>query len=234
MLALKNLRAGYGDIEVLHGVNLEVNTGEVVALLGANAAGKTTLINCVSGLISAVEGQILFAGKDITKLPAHERASIGIIQVCEGRNLFPDMTVEENLELGAYSVRARRYLKETLDSVYQLLPILKERRKALAGSLSGGQQQMVALGRGLMSRPKILMLDEPSLGLAPVIVETVFQAIKRIAETGSTILLVEQNVVKALEIASRAYVLENGNIVMSGKASDLAKDDGLRRAYMGI
>lgn len=234
MLVLNNLRAGYGDVEVLHGVDLEVHSGEVVALLGANAAGKTSLINCVSGLIPATDGQILFEGTDITNYPAHARAQMGVIQVCEGRNLFPDMTVEENLELGAYSKRARQHVKETMESVYHLLPVLQERRKDLAGSLSGGQQQMVAIGRGLMSMPKILMLDEPSLGLAPVIVRTVFQTIERIAEAGTTILLVEQNVVKTLEVASRAYVLENGNIVMAGKSCDLLKDDKLRQSYMGI
>jgi len=234
VLIIRGLSAGYGDIQVLHEVNLTVDKGELIALLGANAAGKTTLINCISGLVKETSGTIEFEGDAINALTAYERVNRGLIQVCEGRNLFPLMTVAENLQLGAYSQRARQRIKENLEMVYSFLPILFERRKQKAGSLSGGQQQMVAIGRGLMADPKILMLDEPSLGLAPVISQAVFETVQKIKEQGVTILLVEQNVVKALQMASRGYVLENGRINSSGSAGELLDDDGVRKAYMGI
>lgn len=234
MLVIKELNAGYGDVQVLRDVNLTVEEGEMVALLGANASGKTTLINCISGLVKETSGQIILDGEELNHIPAFERVNRGLIQVCEGRNLFPLMTVEENLLLGAYSQRARGQMEENLKMAYELLPILYEKRKQKAGSLSGGQQQMVAIGRGLMASPKILMLDEPLLGLAPVIVQLVFETIARIREQGTTILLVEQNVVKALQMANRGYVMANGQITMSGAACDLLSDPGIRKVYMGI
>ena len=234
MLVIKNLGSGYGDLQVLRDINLSVKKGEMVSILGANAAGKTTLINTLSGLVKTKQGQIIFAGEDITDAKPAVRVEKGLIQVCEGRNLFPMMTVEENLGLGAYCKRARPYLKENIEKVYELLPMLHEKRKLRANLLSGGQQQMVAIGRGLMASPKILMLDEPSMGLAPVIVDTLFETIGRIKATGATIILVEQNVVRALSISDRGYVLENGQIRISGLSSDLLKNEDIRAAYMGI
>ncbi len=234
MLVIKNLGSGYGDLQVLRDINLSVKKGEMVSILGANAAGKTTLINTLSGLVKTKQGQIIFAGEDITDAKPAVRVEKGLIQVCEGRNLFPMMTVEENLRLGAYCKRARPYLKENIEKVYELLPMLHEKRKLRANLLSGGQQQMVAIGRGLMASPKILMLDEPSMGLAPVIVDTLFETIGRIKATGATIILVEQNVVRALSISDRGYVLENGQIRISGLSSDLLKNEDIRAAYMGI
>jgi branched-chain amino acid transport system ATP-binding protein len=233
-LKVKNLSAGYGDIQILFNVSMEIKDGEVVALIGANAAGKTTTIKCISGLIKEISGEIYFEGKKINNIPAYERVNLGLIQVCEGRSLFPMMTVQENLYLGAYSKRARKKLNESLETVYELLPDLYTKKSQLAGSLSGGQQQMVAIGRGLMGVPKILIMDEPSLGLAPVITQRVFEIIEKIKEQGTTVLLVEQNVVKTLELADRGYVMENGRIIMNEEAKSLLRNDNLRKAYMGI
>jgi branched-chain amino acid transport system ATP-binding protein len=234
VLKIKNLSAGYGDIQVLKDINFSIKKGETIALLGANASGKTTFINSISGLVKPIKGEIYFEEKKIINLPAYKRVELGLIQICEGRNLFPFMTVEENLQLGAYAKRARLYLEKNIKMIYEMLPILYERRKQKAGSLSGGEQQMLAIGRGLMSNPKILMFDEPSLGLAPILVQKVFEIIKKIKEQNITILLVEQNVVKSLKIADRGYIMENGKITLSGEASKLLNDDKLRKAYMGI
>jgi len=234
MLKIKSLSAGYGDIQVLREINFSIKKGETVALLGANASGKTTFINSISGLVKPIKGEIYFEEKKISNLPAYKIAELGLIQVCEGRNLFPLMTVEENLQLGAYIKRARPNLNKNIKMIYEMLPVLYERRKQKAGSLSGGEQQMLAIGRGLMSNPKILMLDEPSLGLAPIIVQMVFEIIKKIKEQNITILLVEQNVVKSLKIADRGYIMENGRITLSGEASKLLADNRIRKAYMGI
>lgn len=234
MLKIKSLSAGYGDIQVLREVNFSMKKGETVALLGANASGKTTFINSISGLVRPIKGEIYFEGKKIDNLPAYKIAELGLIQICEGRRLFPLMTVEENLQLGAYIKRARPNLNKNIKMIYEMLPILHERRKQKAGSLSGGEQQMLAIGRGIMSNPKILILDEPSLGLAPIIIQKVFEIIKKIKEQNITILLIEQNVVKSLKIADRGYIMENGKIVLSGEASKLLADDKIRKAYMGI
>ena len=234
VLKIKSLSAGYGDIQVLREINFSIKKGETVALLGANASGKTTFINSISGLVRPIKGEIYFEGEKIDNLPAYKIAELGLIQVCEGRNLFPLMTVEENLQLGAYVKRARPNLNKNIKMIYEMLPILYERRKQKAGSLSGGEQQRLAIGRGFMSNPKILMLDEPSLGLAPIIIQKVFETIKKIKEQNTTILLVEQNVIKSLKIADRGYIMENGRITLSGEASKLLADDKIRKAYMGI
>lgn len=234
VLKIKSLSAGYGDIQVLREINFSIKKGETVALLGANASGKTTFINSISGLVRPIKGEIYFEGEKIDNLPAYKIAELGLIQVCEGRNLFPLMTVEENLQLGAYVKRARPNLNKNIKMIYEMLPILYERRKQKAGSLSGGEQQMLAIGRGFMSNPKILMLDEPSLGLAPIIIQKVFETIKKIKEQNTTILLVEQNVIKSLKIADRGYIMENGRITLGGEASKLLADDKIRKAYMGI
>ena len=234
VLKIKSLSAGYGDIQVLREINFSIKKGETVALLGANASGKTTFINSISGLVRPIKGEVYFEEKKINNLPAYKIAELGLIQVCEGRNLFPLMTVEENLQLGAYIERARPNLNKNIKMIYEMLPILYERRKQKAGFLSGGEQQMLAIGRGLMSNPKILMFDEPSLGLAPIIVQMVFEIIRKIKEQNITILLVEQNVVKSLKIADRGYILENGKIALSGEANKLLNNDKIRKAYMGI
>jgi branched-chain amino acid transport system ATP-binding protein len=233
MFSIESLAAGYGEVRVLHDVSLDVGGGEVVTLLGANGAGKTTLLRTASGLLSAEAGRIVLNGDVLNGLPAHVIAERGLIMVPEGRALFPFMTVEENLELGSYTKRARGERSRNLDRVYQLLPRLKERRQQLGGSLSGGEQQMCAIGRGLMARPEILMLDEPSLGLAPVIVRDIFRLIADLRNEGLSILLVEQHVRHALGIADRAFVLQNGRIAMSGLGSELLNDPALKRAYMG-
>lgn len=234
MLKIENLSVSYGDVPVLWDVSIDIEEGQLVALIGANAAGKSTTINAICDLVKKTSGRILFQGQDITKLPTYQIVELGITQVPEGRRLFPNMTVLENLELGAYTPRARKKMKDTLEKVFNLLPDLKERQKQLAGSLSGGQQQMCAIGRGLMSCPSLLMLDELSLGLAPLVVKSLFKLIADIAKQGTTILLVEQNVIHSLSIADTAYVLENGRIVMHGKAKELAKNPELKKAYLGM
>ncbi len=234
MLRLEDVDAFYGDLQALFGVSLEVRDKEIVALVGANAAGKSTTIRVVSGLLAPRRGRVLFAGDDLSRVPAHQRVDLGIVQVPEGRRLFPFMTVTENLLLGAHTGRARSARHETLEYVYSLFPVLSERRAQLAGSLSGGEQQMCAIGRALMARPRVLMLDEPTLGLAPVLVGRIFDTIRTINANGVTVLLVEQNVRQALTLADRACVLESGKVALSGPARDLLGDERLRRAYLGM
>lgn len=233
MLEIKNLNVHYGVIHALKDVSLTVKQGEIVTLLGANGAGKTTTLRTISGLNKATGGKIVFEGKDITNLPASKRVEMKISQVPEGRRIFPAMTIVENLELGAYLRSDKANIKKDMDNVYELFPILGQRKKQTAGTLSGGEQQMLAMGRALMSRPKILLLDEPSMGLAPLLVREIFDIIVNINNTGTTILLVEQNAKMALSIAHRAYVIETGSIVMSGIGKELAKSDEIKNAYLG-
>jgi branched-chain amino acid transport system ATP-binding protein len=234
LLRLDGIDAFYGDLQALADVSLTVNDGEIVALVGANAAGKSTTLRVISGLVNPRRGRILLNDDDLTRLPAHERVDRGIVQVPEGRRLFPFMTVAENLLLGAHAGRARAERERTLAHVYGLFPVLGERRTQLAGSLSGGEQQMCAIGRALMARPKILMLDEPTLGLAPVLVARIFETVRTINGQGVTVLLVEQNVRQALTLAHRACVLESGRLVLEGPARELLGDDRLKRAYLGL
>lgn len=233
MLTIDKIHVNYGSFQALDGVSLTVNEGEIVALLGSNGAGKTTTINTASGLLRPLSGSVLFEGQDLSKYKLHEISSLGLIQVPEGRKLFPDMTIHENLLVGSYAKGARARRAENLDMCYSMFPKLKERSKQLAGSLSGGERQMVAIARALMQCPKLLMLDEPSLGLAPVVVEQVFEIIQSINKMGTTILLVEQNAQMALSIAHRGYVLETGRIVSSGTGAELLNDDAVKKAYLG-
>ncbi len=234
MLKIKNLKAGYGDIEILHDVSLEVNPGETVALIGANGAGKTTTLRTISGLIRSWGGDIHFDGQAIQNWRSNRIVAAGLIQVPEGRKLFPKMTVLENLEMGSFIRTARRNRARNLKRVFELFPRLAERKSQLAGTLSGGEQQMVAIARGLMSQPRLLMLDEPSLGLAPLIVSSIFEVIKEINKVGTTVLIVEQNAVQTLGIADRGYVLENGIISLAGTGQELLKDERIRSAYLGL
>mgnify|MGYP001770827439 CR=1 FL=1 len=234
LLKLDGVCAGYGDIEVLHEVSLEVAEGEIVALLGANAAGKTTALRVISGLIPVWRGEIYFEERPISRVPPDERVELGIVQVPEGRRLFPFMTVRENLLLGAYNRRARRSVKANLKRVLELFPVLAEREHQLAGSLSGGEQQMCAIGRALMASPRILLLDEPSLGLAPLVVRQIYGVLPAVRAGGVTAVIVEQNVKEVLGLADRAYVLENGRVVLSGPSGQLREDERLKRAYLGI
>lgn len=233
MLEVKNLNVHYGVIQALKDISLTVNQGEIVTLIGANGAGKTTTLRTISGLIKATSGEILLEGKNITTLPAPDRVQQGISQVPEGRRIFPPMSVLENLEMGAFLRKDKADIKKDIEMVYDLFPILGKRRKQSAGTLSGGEQQMLAMGRALMSRPRILLLDEPSMGLAPLLVREIFEIIKNINLNGTTILLVEQNASMALSIAHRAYVLENGSIVISGTGEDLAKSGEIQKSYLG-
>lgn len=233
MLEIKNLNVHYGVIHALKDVSLTVKQGEIVTLLGANGAGKTTALRTISGLNKATGGEIIFEGKDITNLSASKRVEMKISQVPEGRRIFPAMTIVENLELGAYLRRDKADIKKDMKNVYELFPILEQRQKQTAGTLSGGEQQMLAMGRALMSRPKILLLDEPSMGLAPLLVREIFDIIVNVNSSGTTILLVEQNAKIALSIAHRAYVIETGSIVMSGTGEELAKSDDIKKAYLG-
>jgi len=232
MLTLSDIYVSYGMIAALKGVSLEVRQGEIVALIGANGAGKSTTLMSISGITGLQAGTIAFNGRSITGLPSHEIVGLGICQVPEGRHIFPRMTVRENLEMGAFLEDTRR-LGEDMARVFAMFPVLEERNRQLGGTLSGGEQQMLAIGRALMSRPKLLLLDEPSLGLAPIIVSRIFKIIEEINRQGTTILLVEQNAKAALRLASRAYVMESGRIVMQGPASDLANDPGIKKAYLG-
>jgi len=232
MLTLTDIFVSYGMIAALKGVSLEVRQGEIVALIGANGAGKSTTLMSISGIAGLQAGAITFNGRTITELHSHEIVGLGICQVPEGRHIFPRMTVRENLEMGAFLEDSKR-LDEDKARVFAMFPVLEERSKQLGGTLSGGEQQMLAIGRALMSRPKLLLLDEPSLGLAPIIVSRIFKIIEEINRQGTTILLVEQNAKAALRLASRAYVMESGRIVMQGKASDLANDPGIKKAYLG-
>jgi branched-chain amino acid transport system ATP-binding protein len=234
MLRLEGIDAFYGDLQALFGVSLEVRDREIIALVGANAAGKSTTLRVVSGLVAPRHGRVLFGDQDLGAIAAHRRVELGIVQVPEGRRLFPFMTVRENLLLGAHTEHAQAAIAPTLDYVYTLFPVLRERAVQLAGSLSGGEQQMCAIGRALMSRPRLLMLDEPTLGLAPVLVSRIFETVKAINADGVTVLLVEQNVRQALTIAHRAFVLESGHLVLAGLARELLGDERLKRAYLGL
>ena len=234
MLRLEGIDAFYGDLQALYDVSLEVEQGRVFALVGANAAGKSTTLRVISGLVTPRRGRVVLDGRDLTEVPAHARVDLGIVQVPEGRRLFPFMTVSENLLLGAHSPRGRAVREATLKYVYTLFPVLEERRAQLAGSLSGGEQQMCAIGRALMAKPRVLMLDEPTLGLAPVLVAKIFDTVRAINGDGVTILLVEQNVRQALTLAHRACVLESGRMVLEGPARDLLGDERLKRAYLGL
>jgi branched-chain amino acid transport system ATP-binding protein len=234
MLKIENVKAGYGEVQVLNDVCIEIKEKEIVSLIGANAAGKSTLLNTISGLINVSSGSILFQGKPIHDLDAKYRVEMGIVQIPEGRKLFPQMTVEDNLLMGGFTASARKNAKTNIEKMFTLFPRLKERRRQLAGSLSGGEQQMVAISRGLMAEPKLLMLDEPSLGLAPVIVYEMLETIESINQSGVTVFLVEQNVDHALKLAERAYVIENGSIVLEGKGSELIDNEYVKKAYLGM
>lgn len=234
MLEVINLHAGYGSIKVLYDVSIEVKEGEFVSVIGPNGAGKTTLLNCIAGIIRPDKGLIKYKGENIIKLPPYKRAEMGIVLVPEGRRLFPKLTVIENLQLGAYSKRAREKAKETMEEVFDLFPRLKERRNQKAGTLSGGEQQMLAIGRALMSLPKVLMLDEPSFGLAPLVVSELFKALSSLKEKRITVLLVEQNVYRALQLTHRSYILEQGKVVLSGLSEALLNDENVRKFYLGV
>jgi branched-chain amino acid transport system ATP-binding protein len=234
MLKLTNISTSYGKVRVLREVSLEIGEKEIVAIVGANGAGKSTMLNTISGLVNPTSGSVEFLGKRIDGTPPYEVLELGISQVPEGGKPFPDMTVKENLEMGAYSKKARKLMGESLESVYKTFPILKERGRQLARTLSGGQRQMLAMGRCLMSRPRLAMFDEPSYGLAPVVVGELFTFIQKLRDQGIAILLVEQNIRHALEIADRGYVLENGRIVLEGVSQDLLVNDHVRKAYLGL
>lgn len=233
LLEVKNLCVNYGAIKALHGISFEVNQGEIITLIGSNGAGKTTTLHSISNIIKKQAGQIIFNGEDITNLGADKIVARNLVQVPEGRRVFANLSVLENLQLGAYLRKDKPGIEKDIDRVFSLFPRLKERIKQPAGTLSGGEQQMLAMGRALMSQPKLLLLDEPSMGLAPILVDEIFEIIKRINADGTTILLVEQNAFKALSIADRAYVLETGEIKKSGKASELLNDDAVKNAYLG-
>ena len=233
MLKVNNLNVYYGAIHAIKGISFEVNEGEIVSLIGANGAGKTTTLHSISGLLKSSSGSVEFMDKNITNLTADKIVRLGIGHVPEGRRVFQELSVHENLELGAFAVKDKAFIKNEYERVMNLFPRLKERRKQLAGTLSGGEQQMLAMGRALMSQPKMLLLDEPSMGLAPIIVKDIFEIIKSCNDEGMTILLVEQNAKMALSISDRAYVLETGKIVMSGEASKLLNDDNVKKAYLG-
>jgi branched-chain amino acid transport system ATP-binding protein len=234
VLEVKKVNLAYGQMQVLKEVSLQVREREIVSLIGANSAGKSSMLNAISGLVPISGGEILFEGKRIDSLPSHEIIENGIIQVPEGRRIFPFMTVKENLEMGSYNRRAREKSRESLQRVYELFPHLAERKDQLGESMSGGEQQMLAVGRALMAGPKILMLDEPSLGLAPIVVEMIFQVLQEVNRQGVTILLVEQNVKESLDISSRGYVLENGRVVLEGAGKDLLENSYLKKAYLGL
>ena len=233
LLEVKDLEVYYGVICALKGISFEVNEGEIVSLIGANGAGKTTMMQSVVGMIPKRSGSVIFDGHDISKMPSHKIVQLGMTQVPEGRRIFQELTVYENLMMGAYTIKDQQQFKTDLESIYERFPRLSERRNQIAGTLSGGEQQMLAMSRALMIRPKLLMLDEPSMGLAPILVDQVFSIIKELNESGTTILLVEQNANKALEISDRAYVLETGSITLSGTGAELAQSDEVRKAYLG-
>ena len=233
LLEVENLAVSYGLIQAIKGVSFEVNEGEIVALIGANGAGKTTTMHALCNLIPKQGGKVIFDGKDVTGVAAHKLVPMGVAQVPEGRRIFQELTVAENLRLGSYTRKNKKEIEESLEKMYERFPILKERSKQIAGTLSGGEQQMLAMSRALMSHPKLLLLDEPSMGLSPLYVNTIFDMIKQVNGEGTTVLLVEQNAKKALAIADRAYVLEIGKIAKSGKGAELLEDDSIRRAYLG-
>ena len=233
MLEVKDLEVYYGVIQAIKGISFEVNKGEVIALIGANGAGKTTTLHTITGLLSPKKGHVIFEGKDITKVPAHKIVSMGMAHVPEGRRVFAELSVYENLKMGAYTRKDKNEIEESLANVYKRFPRLEERKNQMAGTLSGGEQQMLAMGRALMSKPKIILMDEPSMGLSPILVNEIFDFIRAVSESGTTVLLVEQNAKKALAIADRAYVLETGKIVLEGNAKDLLEDDSIKKAYLG-
>ena len=234
MLSINGVSAGYGDLQVLFDVSLDVKEGEIVALVGSNGAGKTTLLNNISGFIPVTAGNVTFGGTDLLKLPAHKRAELGIAHIPQGRGILNTLTVEENLILGSYVKAARKHREAPTEEAYNRFPILRERKKQLAGSLSGGQQQMLAIARALMLHPRLIMLDEPSLGLAPIIVDEVFDIISNVSKDGVSMLLIEQNLTKSLSIADRGYVLESGRLVMEGPAKELLSDERVTKAYLGL
>ncbi|MDD6157622.1 MAG: ABC transporter ATP-binding protein [Lachnospiraceae bacterium] len=233
MLEVKNLEVHYGVIQALKGISFEVNKGEVIALIGANGAGKTTTLQTITGMLKPTSGEILFEGQDIAKVPGHKIVSMGMAHVPEGRRVFAELSVYENLRMGAYTRKDKKEIEESLQRVYKSFPRLEERKNQLAGTLSGGEQQMLAMGRALMSKPSIILMDEPSMGLSPIFVEEIFSIIREISSSGTTVLLVEQNAKKALGIADRAYVLETGNIVLSGDAKEMMNNDSIKKAYLG-
>ena len=233
MLEVKDLEVYYGMIQAIKGISFHVDQGEVIALIGANGAGKTTTLHTVTGLLSAKRGSILFEGKDITKVPAHKIVAMGMAHVPEGRRVFAQLSVLQNLKMGAYTRKDKEEIENTLKMVYERFPRLEERQNQVAGTLSGGEQQMLAMGRALMSHPKIILMDEPSMGLSPIFVNEIFDIIKEVSKSGTTVLLVEQNAKKALAIADRAYVLETGKIALEGKADVLMNDDSIKKAYLG-
>ena len=233
MLEVGDLQVYYGMIHAIKGISFDVNQGEVIALIGANGAGKTTTLHTITGLLAPKSGSVLFEGKDITKVPAHKIVSMGMAHVPEGRRVFAELSVYENLKMGAYTRKDKKEIEESLANVYKRFPRLEERKNQMAGTLSGGEQQMLAMGRALMSKPKIILMDEPSMGLSPIFVNEIFDIIRAVSESGTTVLLVEQNAKKALSISDRAYVLETGTITMSGKAKDLLEDEAVKKAYLG-
>ncbi len=233
MLEVKNIEVYYGVIQAIKGISFEVNEGEVIALIGANGAGKTTTLQTITGMLSPKSGEVLFEGTDITKIPGHKIVSMGMAHVPEGRRVFAQLSVLENLKLGAYTRKDKNEVEETLESIYKSFPRLYERKNQMAGTLSGGEQQMLAMGRALMSKPRLICMDEPSMGLSPILVDEIFKIISDISAAGTTVLLVEQNAKKALSIADRAYVLETGNIVLEGKASELLNNEEIKKAYLG-
>ena len=233
MLEVRDLEVYYGVIQAIKGISFDVNQGEIVALIGANGAGKTTTLHTITGLISAKTGKIVYEGTDITRVPGYKLVGMGIAHVPEGRRIFQQLSVYKNLTLGAFTRKDKKEVEETLNMVYQKFPRLEERKKQIAGTLSGGEQQMLAMGRALMSNPKIILMDEPSMGLSPLFVGEVFKIIEEIKASGTTVLLVEQNAKKALEIADRAYVLETGTISLSGDAKELMNNDSVKKAYLG-
>ena len=233
LLTVENLTVHYGAIQALKGISFSVNEGEVITLIGSNGAGKTTTLHAISNIIKKTAGKVTFQDNDITSVPADAIVKTGLIQVPEGRRIFSNLTVRENLEMGAFTRKDKAGIKADMENVFELFPRLKERIKQLAGTLSGGEQQMLAMGRALMAKPKLLLLDEPSMGLAPILVDEIFSIIQKINKDGTTILLVEQNAFKALSIADRAYILETGSVVKTGAASELISDDSVRSAYLG-
>ena len=233
MLSIKDLQVYYGAINAIKGISFDVEQGEIIALIGANGAGKTTILHTITGLVQAKRGSVMFGGKDLTKTPAHKIVSMGMAHVPEGRRVFAQLSVLENLMLGAYTRKDKAEIQESLKHVFKRFPRLEERRGQMAGTLSGGEQQMLAMGRALMSKPSIILMDEPSMGLSPIMVNEIFDIIRAVSESGTTVLLVEQNAKKALSIADRAYVLETGKIVLSGDAKELLEDDSIKKAYLG-
>ena len=233
LLEIKDLEVSYGIIKAIKGISFDVNEGEVIALIGANGAGKTTILHTITGLITADRGTVQFEGKEITKVPAHKIVGMGMAHVPEGRRVFANLTVLQNLKMGAFTRSDKNEIDATIEKVYKRFPRLKERQNQMAGTLSGGEQQMLAMGRALMSHPKIILMDEPSMGLSPIFVNEIFDIIQSVSASGTTVLLVEQNARKALSIADGAYVLETGNVVLEGKADELLHNDAIKKAYLG-